>query len=180
VTKDGISARKQQARAFAQDEGISYAQALRRLQQEDGGPEDHRVIIQTPNPDLPADARDAVRWVRYDVPLYVRVQPDEDGWGTEITKVLLCLDPEDIHLARDARGHFLVYDADGERVSDQDEENFKLDGLRTAVSVAEDRHRWPEESVVSMTDDWELGPDLRRDPEFCEDEDTARRDAFGG
>jgi hypothetical protein len=70
----------------------------------------------------------------------VRVEPDEDGWGTEITKVIVVVEPDDLSLARDDRRHFLVYDSRFEPVplSRQDE---PLDGLRSAVSVPEDRHR---------------------------------------
>lgn len=43
------------------------------------------------------------------------VEPTEDGWGTEITKVVLVVNPEQMPLARDATGHFLVYDENFDR-----------------------------------------------------------------
>jgi len=53
--------------------------------------------------DVAPGERKTIRWVQYDAPLFVRVEPDEDGWGTEITNVVLVVEPADIHLARDIR-----------------------------------------------------------------------------
>jgi hypothetical protein len=39
----------------------------------------------------------------------VRIEVDEDGWDTEI-KVVTANDAEELHLARDDRGQFRVYD----------------------------------------------------------------------
>ena len=110
-------------------------------------------------------ARRVVRWVQYDAPLFVRVEPDEDGWGTEITKVILVVNPQQVPLARDECGHFLVYDEDFNRVANLDTD-VRLDGIRGAVSVAEDKHRWPTEQLLSMNDAWSLGPDPRDDPDY--------------
>lgn len=112
-----------------------------------------------------ASGRPIVRWVQYDAPLFVRVEPDEDGRGTKITKVVLVVTPEQIPLARDMTGHFLVYDESFERVVNLDTD-VRLDCIRGAVSVAEDKHRWPAEHLVSMNEDWSLGPDPRVDPDY--------------
>ena len=50
------------------------------------------------------------RWVQYEAAVFVRVEVDEEGWDTEITKVVTANDTEELHLAPDDRGHFLVYD----------------------------------------------------------------------
>jgi len=127
-------------------------------------------IVVGRNPELPGDRRRAVRWVQYTAPLFVRVQPDEDGWGTEISsteisKVVLVVDPEDIHPERDDARQFLVYDESFQRIDNLDLD-VRLDGIRDAVSVAEDRHRWPEGQIVALGDDWEVGPDPRHDPVY--------------
>lgn len=49
-------------------------------------------------------------------------------------------DAEELHLARDDRGHFRVYDENFDEASESE----VLDGIRGAVSIAEDRHRWPQ------------------------------------
>jgi hypothetical protein len=51
-----------------------------------------------------------VRWVQYEAAGFVRIEVDEDGWDTEITKVVTANDTEELHRARDDRGHFRVYD----------------------------------------------------------------------
>lgn len=134
------------------------------------------VHCTAPTPIQAGDAgRKVVRWVQYDAPLFVRVEPDEDGWGTEITKVVLVVNPEEIPLARDLRGHFLVYDENFDQLDNLDTD-VRLDGIRGAVSVAEDKHRWPHEQLVSMTEAWSLGPDPRSDPDYhLTDEELAAK-----
>jgi hypothetical protein len=84
------------------------------------------------------------RWVQYEAQVFVRVEVDENGWDTEITKV--------VHRerrrgaaagARRPRG-FRVYDEQFQPV----EEDEVLDGIRGAVSIAEDRHRWPDRAYT--------------------------------
>ena len=99
----------------------------------------------------------------------MRVEPDDDGWGTEITKVVLVVEPEDIPLARDDTGHFLVYDEDFDRIQNL-ATDIRLDGIRGAVSVAEDKHRWPGEHLLSTDTGWELGPDPRLHPHYYDDD----------
>jgi hypothetical protein len=107
--------------------------------------------------------------------VFVRVQPDEDGWGTEIPKVVLVVEPADIHLARDFSGQFLVYDENFERIENL-ELDVRLDGLRGAVSVAEDKDRWPQGQVLAVGAGWEVGPDPRHDPDYyLDDAELARR-----
>jgi hypothetical protein len=69
----------------------------------------------------------------------MRIEVDENGWDTEI-KVVTANDAEELHLARDDRGHFRVYDENFDPASQSE----VLDGIRGAASIAEDRHRWPE------------------------------------
>jgi len=105
--------------------------------------------------------RKPVRWVQYDVPLFVRVQPDDDGWGTETPMVLLVTDPQHMRLARDWSGHYLVYDENFEPIDNLDLD-VKLDGIRGAVSVAEDKRDWPDhEHIVVLGKGWITGPDPR-------------------
>jgi hypothetical protein len=50
-----------------------------------------------------------------------------------------------------------------ERVDDSD---VLFDGnIRGAVSVAEDRQRWPKEQLASLHDGWVIGPNPRNDDE---------------
>jgi hypothetical protein len=94
-------------------------------------------------------------------------------------EVMVVVEPGDLNLARDHRGHFLVYDSEFKPVppSRQDE---TLDGLHTAVSVAEDLHRWPEENLVAACDGWETGPDPRHDPFYYADDGEAGEDGEDG
>jgi len=104
-----------------------------------------------------------VRWVQYEAAVFVRVEADENGWDTEITKVVTANDTDELHLARDDRGHFRVYDENFEPVND----DLRLDGIRGAVSVAEDRHRWPAKEYPA----WDDGPDPRRYPDLYDNDD---------
>jgi hypothetical protein len=79
----------------------------------------------------------------------VRVETDDDSEHTGITKVVVCIDPEDIHLARDHRGQFLVYDEAMEPVHGDTDP-----ATNHAIHVAEDRAGWP--AVDSLG--WEEGP----------------------
>ncbi|MEV6341252.1 hypothetical protein AB0M12_41850 [Nocardia vinacea] len=101
-----------------------------------------------------------VRWVQFNAPVFVRVQDDEDGWDAEISKVVVVVEPEAMDLVRDYDG-FAVYNERFERVPDRD---VLFDGnLRGAVSVAEDRRRWPKEQLASLSKEWKVGPDPRED-----------------
>lgn len=107
-----------------------------------------------------------MRWVQYDVPLFVRVQPDEEGWGTTTPMVVLVTDPEHMPLARDVSGHFLVYDENFERIGNLDLD-VRLDGIRGAVSVAEDKGAWPDhQHIIALGEKWLTGPDPRLDPDY--------------
>lgn len=106
-----------------------------------------------------------VRWVQYEAAVFVRIEVDEDGWDTEITKVVTANDVEELHLARDDRGHFMVYNEKLEQVSESE----VLDGIRGAVSIAEDRDRWPEKNYPA----WDEGLDPRRDAFWYVDDEEA-------
>lgn len=104
------------------------------------------------------------RWVRYEAPVMVCVDIDEAGGDGDIINVVLGNDTDDIHLSRDHRGGFLVYDNDMERIEDGDDEG-------TAVSIAERRGEWPDRLQ------WEEGPDALRFPGLYDiDDDTADDD----
>jgi hypothetical protein len=94
----------------------------------------------------------------------VLVDVDEQDEHTEVHTVVLADDPDDIHLARDDRGHILVYDQHMERVDD--------DPAQAAIRAAEHRDDWPD------CDDWEQGPDALRYPFLYEtaDGDTPDED----
>jgi hypothetical protein len=97
----------------------------------------------------------------------VRVEIDDNTEHTEINKVVVCIDADDIHLARDYRGQFLVYDEHMEPVhADTDHP------ARTAIHVAEDRTAWPASDSL----DWEEGPDPLRFPDLYDDPDLGPSD----
>lgn len=100
------------------------------------------------------------RWVRYEAPIMVRVEVDDDTEHTEVDKVVVCIDPDDVHLARDHRGQFLVYDEQMEPVHGDTDL-----AANHAIHIAEDRAGWP------ATDDlnWEEGPDPLRFPDLYDD-----------
>ena len=76
------------------------------------------------------------RWVRYEAPIMVCVDLDETGATGKVVTVVIGDEAEDISLARDDRGHFLVYDEGMQRVpADRTED--------TAVKLAEHRE-WPD------------------------------------
>ncbi|HLU74708.1 MAG TPA: hypothetical protein VKZ82_21195 [Nonomuraea sp.] len=106
------------------------------------------------------------RWVQFEVPLFVRVELDDEYEKDRVTQVVLALPDEPpydgIELARDWAGHYLVYDdcpaAEMARASSDDAFG------RAAVSTAEYRQGWP------AREDWEEGPDPRRFPGLYDDE----------
>ncbi|MEV4417854.1 hypothetical protein [Catellatospora sp. NPDC049609] len=111
----------------------------------------------------------SVRWVLYEAAVFVRVEADENGANTEITKVVTANDADVLRLALH-RGRFVVYDENFEPVND----DLRLDGIRGAVSVAEDRHRWPAKEYPA----WDDGPDPRRYPDLYADDEG--EDPFDG
>lgn len=97
----------------------------------------------------------------------VRVEITDETEHAEVSKVVVRIDPEDIHLARDYRGQFVVYDEQLEPVhGDTDPPTHR------ALNVAEDRAGWP------TTDDlgWEEGPDPLRFPDRYDDLDPDHDD----
>lgn len=112
-----------------------------------------------------------VGWVQYEAAVFVRIEVDDDGWDTEITKVVTANDVEELHLARDDRGHFRVYDENFEPASQSE----VLDSIRGAVSIAEDRHRWPEKRYPA----WDDGIDPRSDPHWYAENDVEDDDEDG-
>ncbi len=119
------------------------------------------------------------RWVQYEVPLYVRVEIDDEYEDDEVTQAVLAIPPldpvfrpayEGIELARDHRGHFLVYDGDPRsemaRVDDRLAER--------AITLAEYRLGWPGR------DEWEEGDDPRRVIGLYDDPETADPDEDDG
>ncbi|KAB1928477.1 hypothetical protein F8271_29085 [Micromonospora sp. ALFpr18c] len=87
----------------------------------------------------------------------VCVEIDDDTEHTEINKVVLCIDPDDVQLARDHRGQFLVYDERMEPVHGDTDP-----ATNHAIHVAEDRAGWPDADSL----DWEEGPDPLRFPDL--------------
>lgn len=109
----------------------------------------------------------ARRWVRYEAPVMVCVDIDDDIEHAEITKVVIGIEPDDIHLARDYHGQFLVYDENMEPThSDTDSDTSR------ALNTAEDRTSWPATDHL----DWEEGPDPLRFPGLYDDGDTDDQD----
>ncbi|GAA2710371.1 hypothetical protein ACFY2R_29405 [Micromonospora olivasterospora] len=82
-----------------------------------------------------------VRWVQYEAAVFVRVEADENGWDTEITKVVTANDADELHLARDDRGHFRVYDENFEPVND----DLRLDGIRETHHPGQRTRRRPHQ-----------------------------------
>ena len=92
------------------------------------------------------------RWVRYEAPIMVCVELGEDGYTGKVVNVVLATDNDDIGLARDHRGQFLVYDDTMNRITNDGHESDTR-----AISIA-DHREWP------TPDDWEQGPDALRYP----------------
>lgn len=98
------------------------------------------------------------RWVQYNMPVFVCFESSDTVEHEEITKVIVADDEiEDIHLARDAFGEFLLYDADFDRVHNDREQAHVL-------AMTEARRYWPKRA------DWQRGPDPRREPEYYEED----------
>ncbi|MGH8917321.1 MAG: hypothetical protein ACRD0H_03125, partial [Actinomycetes bacterium] len=107
----------------------------------------------------------ARRWVRYEAPVMVCVDVDDNTDHAEITRVVLGIEPDDIHLARDHRGHVLVYDERMERLNPDTDRGD--DTVAEAIRTAEDRAAWP----TPDDPDWEEGPDPLRYPSLYDDPD---------
>ncbi len=107
---------------------------------------------------LPGRGGDLVRWVLFQMPALVRV--DLGGRWPKVTRVVVAHDPGDIAEATDQQGRSMVVDDSFGRV-DPDE-----DAARRAVRVARRRDRWPVPFISSATDEWQFGPDPRRDPVY--------------
>lgn len=97
------------------------------------------------------------RWVQYNMPVFVCFESSDTVEHEEITKVIVADDDlEDVHLARDAFGEFLLYDADFERVHNDREQAHVL-------AMTEARRYWPKRA------DWQRGPDPRREPDYYDE-----------
>lgn len=91
------------------------------------------------------------RWLRYEAPIMVCVDLDDDGRTGEVVNVALSDDNNDLRIARDHRGHFLIYD-EAMQPAGADEP-----AAARAVTIAEHRE-WPDRL------DWDEGPDALRYP----------------
>lgn len=90
----------------------------------------------------------------------VCVEIDEAGYDGNVVNVVLGNEHDDIALARDHRGHFLVYDDAMQRIETGDQTEGR------AITIAEHRD-WPTQL------DWEEGPDALRYPFLYEPVDPA-------
>lgn len=104
------------------------------------------------------------RWVRYEAPVMVCVDIDEDGYTGKVVNVVLATEHDDISLARDYRGQFLVYDETMHRI---DSDNDGSETGTRAVTIADRRDEWPP------ADDWEQGPDALRYPGLYDNDEPA-------
>jgi len=109
-------------------------------------------------------------WVRYEMPVMVLVELSEDQEVEEIRKVVIADDREEIQLARDHRGHFIVYSRElyreGEGPAGNEPDQLATDswpGMR-AITVTE-HQEWPGQL------EWEHGPDPLRWPGLYDDDD---------
>lgn len=93
------------------------------------------------------------RWVRYEVPLMVCVDLGDDGYTGKVVNVVLGDEHNDLHLARDHRGHFLIYDEKMQPVTGDEPPATR------ALSIAEYRE-WPDRL------DWNEGLDALRYPDL--------------
>ncbi|CAI7979650.1 hypothetical protein FRAHR75_670032 [Frankia sp. Hr75.2] len=144
---------------------VKYMTMSKNFEQVDGvGP-----VVGGTQGNPPSVGGSLVRWVQYQAPVFVRVQSDVDGQGGRVTKVIVVADPGDLHLARDGHGRFLVYD-NGFDPLRQDDSQAGLNLVQT-VSIAEDRHRWPDGHLVALGNGWDSGPDPRIDPAYYPDRD---------
>jgi hypothetical protein len=91
------------------------------------------------------------RWIRYEAPVMVCVELDDDGHTGTVVNVVLGDEQQDVELARDHLGRFLVYDETMQPV--------QADDSTAALAITISEHRdWPERP------DWEEGPDALRYP----------------
>jgi hypothetical protein len=97
----------------------------------------------------------------------VCVDVDDDTEHAEVAKVVLGIEHDDIHLARDHRGGFLVYDERMQRLNDDTDP-----AAARAITTAEDRTAWPS----ADEQDWEEGPDPLRYPGLYDDGDDSDED----
>jgi hypothetical protein len=91
------------------------------------------------------------QWLRYEAPIMVCVDLDDTGHGGTVVNVVLGDEHDDIHLARDHHGHFLVYDQGMQRIEADEETEDR------AITIAEYRE-WPDRLA------WEEGADALRYP----------------
>jgi hypothetical protein len=111
------------------------------------------------------------RWVRYEAPIMVCVELGEDGHTGKVINVVLATDHEDIGLARDYRGQYLVYD---DTMNPLQNDGHETD--TAAITLAEHRE-WPNPH------DWEQGPDALRYPglyDIDDDPDNVDHDENAG
>lgn len=104
------------------------------------------------------------RWVCFEMPVMVVVEVDDHEKHEEVTKVVLST--EEIDLARDDRGHFLVYDESMERVHSDTQENVH------ALTLATCQDTWPERHL------WEEGADPRAWPGLYDGDEDLEEDDF--
>lgn len=93
----------------------------------------------------------ARRWVRFEMPVMVCVEVDEDIEDERVVTVVVGAEGKDIALARDFERTVLVYDESMERVAPSEP-------VAAAAILVADSRDWPAQS------DWEFGPDALRDP----------------
>ncbi|TCO60752.1 hypothetical protein [Actinocrispum wychmicini] len=110
----------------------------------------------------------ARRWVRFEMPVMVCVEVDEQVEDARVVTVVAGTDEQDITLDRDLRREVLVYDESMERVAASEPL------AAEAIAVAEDRGDWPALTA------WEFGPDAFRDPWLYVDNEDDPEGAGGG
>lgn len=97
------------------------------------------------------------RWVRYQAPVMVCVEMDDED-GDRVISVVIGDEDDDLQLIRDPTGNALVYDEDMQLLEPGDPT------VDRALSEAEDR-QWPAPA------DWECGPDALRYPGLYDPDD---------
>ncbi|ANZ18092.1 hypothetical protein O1L44_19700 [Streptomyces noursei] len=93
-----------------------------------------------------------VRWVRCEVPLFVKVVYDDAYEDDTVEKVIVVDEREDIRLGEDRSGHYEVFDA----------EFGKMSHLADKVVAIAEREWWPEDEILVHGEQWESGLDPRR------------------
>ena len=104
--------------------------------------------------------------MRYEVPAFVKVVYDDAHEDDTVEKVIVVDEREDIHLAEDRRGHHEVYDAEFQKTTD----------LADKVVAIAGREQWPEGEILVHGEQWESGPDPRREPVWYDDGDPYEDD----